>query len=109
MGIHDRDYIRTRRRGYDGPSSPMGWPFNTWLIVANVAVFVLGMLFAMTGLVKVVDLGVGRGVPMTLDQALGHFSTAKAFFYQTTGGAIIFGLQFWRFITFQFLHANLVH
>ena len=29
----------------------------------------------------------------------GHFSTAKA----------IFGIEFWRFLTFQFLHANLIH
>lgn len=32
-------------------------------------------------------------------QAIGHFSTAKAFF----------GLEIWRFIGFQFLHANLTH
>jgi membrane associated rhomboid family serine protease len=34
--------------------------------------------------------------PMT---AIGHFSTAKAFF----------GLEVWRFVTFQFLHADLTH
>src|SRR5262249_21154560 len=32
-------------------------------------------------------------------QAYGHFSTALGFF----------GLQLWRFITFQFLHASLMH
>lgn len=36
---------------------------------------------------------------MTPLEAVGHFSTAKAFF----------GLEVWRFITFQFLHANLSH
>lgn len=32
-------------------------------------------------------------------QALGHFSTARGFF----------GLEVWRLITFQFLHANFIH
>ncbi|MBL0868982.1 MAG: rhomboid family intramembrane serine protease [Phycisphaerales bacterium] len=32
-------------------------------------------------------------------EAWGHFSTARAFF----------GLEVWRFITFQFLHANITH
>ena len=41
-----------------------------------------------------------QGVVLTsIFQALGHFSTAKAFL----------GLEVWRFITFQFLHANLMH
>jgi membrane associated rhomboid family serine protease len=41
-------------------------------------------------------------------QAFGHFSTAKAFVDFTAGGTI-FGLEVWRFVTFQFLHANLMH
>lgn len=109
MGIADRDYIRTRRRGFDGPGSPMGWSFNTWLIVVNIAVFVMGFFFASAGLITRVNVGEGRTVPMTIEHALGHFSTAKAFFYQAATGQTVFGLEFWRFITFQFLHANFLH
>lgn len=92
MGIHDRDYIRTKRVGYDGPATPMGWPFNTWLIVANIAVFILDW-FVLRGLLT----------------RFGNFNTAAAFFVQTPTGQTVFGLEFWRFVTFQFLHANLVH
>jgi membrane associated rhomboid family serine protease len=92
MGIHDRDYIRTKRVGYDGPSTPLGWPFNTWLIVANVAVFLIDGLFL-------------RG----LLSRIGNFNTAAAFFMQTPSGQTVMGLEFWRFVTFQFLHANWLH
>ncbi|MGP1310116.1 MAG: rhomboid family intramembrane serine protease, partial [Phycisphaerales bacterium] len=99
MGIADRDYIRTKRRGYDGPGGPTGlgvsgWSFTVWLIVVNIGVFVLDkMVFRTSGIIE----------------RIGHFSTAKAFFFQTPTGQIIFGLEFWRFITFQFLHANFLH
>jgi len=72
----------------------MGWPFNTWLIAANIAVFVLDILT--------------RG----LLSRFGNFNTADAFFFianTTAGPQTIFGLQFWRFVTFQFLHAGLLH
>lgn len=91
MGIHDRDYIRTKRVGYDGPSTPLGWPFNTWLIVANIAVFVI-------------DIPLGG-----LLSRIGNFNTAAAFFMQTPTGQTVMGLEFWRFVTFQFLHANWLH
>jgi len=44
---------------------------------------------------------VGRNLYRTMDplQAYGHFSTAKGFF----------GLEVWRLVTFQFLHANFMH
>ncbi len=40
-----------------------------------------------------------RYMPMLWPQKWGHFSTARAFF----------GLEVWRFITFQFLHADTSH
>lgn len=93
MGIHDRDYIRTKRRAYDdGRASPMGWTFTTWLIVVNVAVFFLDIL--------VFHLTMRR---------FGNFNTAAAFFYQAPNGQTVFGLEFWRFVTFQFLHADMLH
>ncbi len=58
------------------------WSMTNRLIAVNVAVFVIDSLL---------------GNPLR-DQ-LGFFSIDKA----------IFGLQLWRFITLQFLHANLQH
>ena len=107
MGIYDRDYARPNapRRAY--PQSRGGlprvqmWSVNTWLIIVNLAIFALGALIPQLGrwLLEV-----------------GHFSTAKAFFYvdvvPTAAGPIrqvVYGLEVWRVVTFQFLHANLTH
>jgi membrane associated rhomboid family serine protease len=80
MGFYDRDYYRE--------PSPRGglavfrmWSVTTWLIVINVAVFFLDPI---------------------LGGVLGDFG------YFSIGTAV-FGFQVWRFITFQFLHANLSH
>ena len=90
MGIHDRDYIRVKRRTYDdGRVSPLGWTFTTWLIVVNISIYFIDLLF----------LG------GTLER-FGNFNTAAAFFMQTPTGQTVFGLEFWRFVTFQFLHAQ---
>lgn len=79
MGFADRDYYR------DPPSRGFGtmnmWSVTTWLIAINVAVFVL-------------DQFLQRQLAQW-----GYFSAATA----------IGGLQIWRFITFQFLHAGLGH
>jgi rhomboid family protein len=80
MGLYDREYVRRPADGSSVGRLPV-WSVSTWLIVINVAVFVLdGML--------------GRGF-----YRVGYFSAATA----------IWGLQVWRFITFQFLHANVSH
>mgnify|MGYP001223827548 CR=1 FL=1 len=50
-----------------------------------------------TGQLKVV--GYERFTVMPLLQGIGHFSTLKAFAH----------LEVWRFITYQFLHANITH
>jgi membrane associated rhomboid family serine protease len=80
MGLYDREYIRRPAAG-----STVGrlsaWSVATWLIVINVAVFVLDGL---------------TGRQLTL---FGYFSASTA----------IYGLQVWRFITFQFLHASISH
>jgi len=172
MGIYDREYIRVGPRSASGLGSLRFISFNSWLIIANIAVFVLNILVAGMAVPVVVDetldravdrsdlrtdgvlrnqLGQpiptrlpllirgpqgqaiadpqGRTVPnpalgvngsafrilmlgqtgepvgrqtvtfMPPLQAWGHFSTAKAFR----------GLEVWRFITFQFLHANFMH
>jgi membrane associated rhomboid family serine protease len=80
MGIYDRDYVRQPRQ-----SNPLGalrmWSVNTWLIVINVAIFFV-------------------------DAILGHQLFELGYFSVDTA---VFGLQVWRFITLQFLHANIQH
>ncbi len=59
--------------------------FNTWLIIANSVIFV-----------------VGQFGPRTIDpwiKQFGHFSTFEA----------VQKWEFWRLITFQFLHADIMH
>ncbi len=115
MGIHDRDYIRNRPRGGGGMGGAMrrgAWTMTTILIVINVGVFILdwilyssGVTLAIPSTVQLTAPGVGGGqVGWQARQAqplfaLGHFSTYMAFTE----------LQFWRFVTFQFLHGNEIH
>ncbi len=87
MGIYDRGYARAgggTERGGTIIDPPSMWSFNTWLIVVNVAVFVLQRLAP----------GVGK-----LVWEWGYFSTARGFF----------GLEVWRFLSFQFLHHDWLH
>lgn len=116
MGIHDRDYIRNRPRGGGGMGGAMrrgAWTMTTILIVINVGVFILDWILYNAG----VTINVLSTAQMTAPglsggqagqyasvaerplRALGHFSTYTAFTQ----------LQFWRFVTFQFLHGNEIH
>jgi len=79
MGIYDRDYYRSPPRGGFGSFSMM--TVTTWLIIINVAVFLLDQM------------------SHQLLTDIGCFALPEA----------VQGLQFWRFITFQFLHANVTH
>lgn len=89
MGFADRDYNRPHRPDYYGGSASVGgvvaqmrlWSVTTWLIAINVAVFLL-------------------------DNLMHRRLAIWGFFSIDT--AIYMG-QVWRFITFQFLHANLSH
>ena len=106
MGIHDRQYAREGRGSYGGGSGgfgggmgggfggggfgggvggrgPKSWPFNTWLLIVNVAVFLVGV---MTGLDP---------------QIKGLFSFSTHFGFAR--------LEVWRLVTFQFLHADFLH
>jgi membrane associated rhomboid family serine protease len=88
MGIADRHYStdpETTRRGFGGLRGLSMVSFNTWLIVANCAVFVIQAFGS-------------RGVRDMITE-YGHFSTFEA----------VRNLEFWRLITFQFLHANIMH
>jgi membrane associated rhomboid family serine protease len=79
MGQYDRDYYRS------GSQSALGgmrlWSFNTWIIVVNVVVFLLD--------------GMSNG----LLSNWGSFTLEDG----------VYRGQIWRFITFQFLHANPTH
>lgn len=86
MGIHDRDYARPQQRGgfggYGGaPMQRKPMSVTTWLIVICAGIYFIDPF-----------------VNHLLVQWL-HLSTDHA----------IWGLQYWRFIGFQFLHANFQH
>jgi membrane associated rhomboid family serine protease len=129
MGIQDRHYYREG----PGPSSSGGlgvgsmsmWSITTWLIVINVAVFVLDGLLFRSGLVYVFAAVMTEGgirdavLPLADYRALEAAGRARAlspfpmgpleawgYFSFTTA---VGGLQVWRWITFQFLHASLGH
>ncbi len=88
MGMHDRDYLRNESQGFGrrGGMGYLGLSANTWIIAINIAVFVIGVMMQ----------------PSRMLFELGHFSTFHA---ATWDG----GIQFWRFLTFQFLHADVTH
>ncbi|MBS0191711.1 MAG: rhomboid family intramembrane serine protease [Phycisphaerales bacterium] len=149
MGLADRQYAweDQQSRGLMGP--PRMWSVNTWIIVVNVIVFVLGSFIVSPGVpqlqqVSLKDPGtslaqteelnryylpngeeaspkqiaavnqhlmrpivdskskeiVGRSDYLVRPpiEAYGHFSTDR-----------ILRLEVWRFVTFQFLHANIWH
>lgn len=93
MGFYDRDYYRA-------PTGGGGFRFGQfrmlsvtiWLIIINVVVFLLDPIFGL-----VVDSSAFRtSRPLAV---WGHFSWDRA----------VVHVQVWRFITFQFLHADLMH
>jgi membrane associated rhomboid family serine protease len=105
MGFQDRDYYREPRgsgRGavFGGMSM---WSVTTWLIVINIAVFILDRVLERMGVLGLIPIGIeGHQIyarRALLLESLGNFSTYSA----------IFHLQVWRFLTFQFLHANITH
>ncbi len=83
MGIYDRDYERASARE-GGMLALRMLSFNTWLIIINVAIFVMMALSP-------------RIATFIFDY--GHFSTHM----------LIEKLQVWRLITFQFIHAGIGH
>jgi membrane associated rhomboid family serine protease len=95
MGIYDRDYVR--RPGGSAFGQVRMLSATAWLIIINIAVFILDLI-----LVKfwVYPQQIGpyqQNLPPLY--GLGYFSVYLA----------IGKLEIWRFITFQFLHAGLMH
>ncbi|MHC4975587.1 MAG: rhomboid family intramembrane serine protease, partial [Planctomycetota bacterium] len=123
MGLHDRHYAQTQP-GYgggggvglgrfgSGPGHPRQWSANTWIIVICIAVFVIDALMYSSGVFYSTEVGrqitpnpdgtsqvVSVRQDLPIFKAWFHFSTAKG----------LFGLEIWRFIGFQFIHANMNH
>lgn len=94
MAFENRDYAAPGRfggagRGFGGGTTgPSGWTVTTWLIVINCAVFLLGGVLGGSARADAAD-----------PNRWGFFSVNKA----------IWGLEVWRFFTYQFLHANFFH
>ena len=87
MGIHDRDYARPAQGGGfrgqfgGGMNRRRKWSVTTWLIIVCVFVYMFDPF--VNGIMR--------------DWL--HMSTRHA----------VWGVQYWRFIGFQFLHADLQH
>ena len=84
MAIYDRDYV------FQQQQRPGGLSFltaNTWIILINVAVFAIQI---------VLNYGMRVGDPISKFGWLSYDTSFK-------------GLEFWRFITFQFLHSGMLH
>ena len=88
MGIYDRDYARDQHGGQSGPRIQLALPSLTpvvkWLLIINVAVFVVSVMMPRLGNLFLIWFSV---LPETLGMAL----------------------QIWRLITYQFLHDGIGH
>ena len=97
MGIYDRDYYRSSAPPRFGRFPVMS--VTMWLIVINFAVALIDSVLWHT-----LKIGYELRLPWAVLyfpplEWWGHFSVQLA----------IFQVQLWRFLTFQFLHAGLMH
>lgn len=90
MGIADRDYQRSPQGGFLSDLTPV----VKWLLVSNIAIFLLDYLLIPFVLDSNLD---GEKIPKLLEW--GAFSIESA----------VHRFQVWRFISFQFLHGSLGH
>lgn len=88
MGLADRGYLKDGSGGgiLGRGAAGAGMTFTTMLIIANIAVFFLGAMLP-------------HPTAGSVFHKYGHFSTYE----------LVRHLEFWRVLTFQFLHANLIH
>jgi membrane associated rhomboid family serine protease len=97
MGIYDRDYVRRPAGSAVGQLRMLS--ATTWLIVINVAVFLLDLVLLRLRIYYPEQIGPNQYIAYPPLEGLGHFSLYLA----------VWKLEIWRFITFQFLHAGLTH
>lgn len=159
MGIYDRDYVFSNKRGGGRLGSVSAMSVNAWIIAINIAVFIVGMLFSNQGVPvfttmkspwgpiesmpanvavakgyqdyeggKDVDprqqrvvfktvIDADTGVPINSGvyrvmpplTAYGHFSTSRIVGYEREDRRWVLTLEVWRLVTFQFLHADIMH
>lgn len=101
MGIYDRDYYR-RPPPRGGFGHFAMWSVTTWLIVINVAVFLIDRIlerYFTYSLVEIWPGGLGRRTTFAPLEFWGRFTIWDG----------IERFQLWRLITCQFLHANFQH
>lgn len=87
MGIADRQYHQMPPNMPRQPSRLDGAPVVKWLMIINIAIFLIDVLWKASG-----ELFGPLG-------AYGHFSVGTVFEHG----------QVWRFLTFQFLHGSVGH
>lgn len=120
MGVADRDYVRKRPRGADGgPAGGRGLTMTWMLIIANTAVHAVRAFFGqsmqVTDRFRQIVLPNGHVVPWVEDWLVnaGHFSIGRALFFTETlaqqGTQLHLRLEVWRFVSYQFLHADWFH
>jgi membrane associated rhomboid family serine protease len=98
---YQQPYRPPLRRGF---AHPRAGSVTAWLIFLNVAIYVIDRLLVSWHIGYLVGFGEGTHIawqarPMGPLEYWGYFSVTSA----------IGWMQFWRFVTFQFLHANFDH
>jgi membrane associated rhomboid family serine protease len=99
MGLYDRGYMHEPARGRGFGFSLAGISITGWLIGINVAVFLVDRLLQRAGWSYVLFQGPAVVGQFGVLELWGHFSVSTA----------VKSYQVWRFLTFQFLHADLEH
>src|SRR4051794_11867237 len=107
MGIYDRDYIRESSRG--GFGEFVVWSATTWIVILNVAAFVFDGLARRAGEPRTYQqfLELQRHLDAGDDFLYGFGPLAKLGYFSMTKA--VYGLQLWRLVTFQFVHAGAGH
>ena len=93
------EYDRRRRRFPRAMEGFLAAPVTTTLIALNVAVYLLDWYVQVTRGGLVVQFPDGARAFFTRVQFHGHFSALLGLYH----------FELWRLITFQFLHANIIH
>jgi membrane associated rhomboid family serine protease len=89
MGWQDRQYDRGTGGAFGNDRVSEKWSVVTWLLVINCAVFLIDIV-----------LTSGTRIPQWLSPYyLGRFTVDEAFYK----------VQLWRVLTYQFLHADILH
>ena len=102
MPTADRPYFQYEPRRGRVPEALQGFvgaPVTTALIVLNVSVYLLDWILWQSGKGVTVLVPGGGVLPFKLLNFYGHFSATMG----------LYRLELWRLITFQFLHANIIH